>query len=184
MHLFHKIDLPPPFSAYAPDVDTVTHDLGPDTANEQVQAALKGVDQFVLKILQGLAQRNALSFVDVIVVSDHGMTSTSNDKLLYLEDLLGDSLFSQLQHWDGWPNVGLQFANTSLLQAASGRLKEAKDVPYKIANREELVELWKWEMTETVTERASDLWILPDVGWSVTTKEEMSAKGQLYTPKG
>ncbi|UZJ56826.1 hypothetical protein CBS101457_006146 [Exobasidium rhododendri] len=169
---------------YVPNVDTVTHDLGPDTTNGKVQATLQEVDRFILELLQNLEARNATSIVNVVIVSDHGMTSTSNDQLLYLEDLLGDTLHSQLQFWDGWPNVGLRFSNESLLVEASTILKKAKDVPYEVVNRKELIETWKWEMTEAVAERMANLWILPDAGWSVTTKEEMLFKEQNYTPKG
>jgi len=163
----------------------MTHDNGPDIKNKDVQATLQAVDNFILNTLKSLEDRNASSIVNVVVVSDHGMTSTSNNQLLYLDDLLGPDLYSQLQHWDGWPNVGLSFANNTLLEAASKRLKGASyDVPYSIASRAELVKLWNWEMTDTVQERVADLWILPDVGWSVTTKEEMISFSQNYIPKG
>lgn len=171
-------------SGYVPDVDTVTHDMGPDVQNKAVQATLEYVDHFFFDILKGLKEREASSLVDVIVVSDHGMTATSNNRLLYLEDLLGPSLHSQLQHWDGWPNVGLQFADESLVQAASLRLRKKENVPYRVATREELVEVWGWEMTDLVKERTAELWILPDVGWSVTTIKEMESHGQDYHPKG
>jgi hypothetical protein len=137
--------------------------------------------------LKEIEARNASSFVNLIVVSDHGMTYTSNERLIYLEDLLGESLYSQMQSWDGWPNVGLRFANATTQDHALKRLKEAAEDGkgrYTIADRDELVDLWKWEMTPAVKERVSELWILPEVGWSVTTRSEMERPQQDYRPKG
>jgi hypothetical protein len=178
------LNLPP---AYAPDVDSKTHSLGPNVTNVDIITTLRQVDGFILGILKEIEVRNASSIVNVVLVSDHGMTTTSNDRLIYLEDLLGDSLYSQMQFWDGWPNVGLQFANASLLEQASDRLKKAWQTGkgrYTIADQAELVETWQWEVTPLVKERVAELWILPDVGWSVTTRGEMERSQQDYHPKG
>lgn len=137
--------------------------------------------------MKEIEARNASTFVNIIVVSDHGMTYTSNERLIYLEDLLGESLYPQMQSWDGWPNVGLRFANATIQDQALKRLKEAEEDGkgrYTIADRDELVDLWKWEMTPAVKERVAELWILPEVGWSVTTRSEMERSQQDYRPKG
>lgn len=174
-------------AAYAPDVDSKTHALGPNVSNIDILSTLRAVDGFILGILKAVEARNASSMINIIVVSDHGMSATSNDRLVYLEDLLGETLYSQMQSWDGWPNVGLRFGNTSLQEQALSRLRrkaiEGKG-RYKVADREELIESWKWEMTPIVEERVAELWILPEVGWSVTTRGEMERSQQDYRPKG
>lgn len=174
-------------AAYAPDVDSVTHSLGPNEIITKVAKTLQSIDSFLLGVLQGIETRNASSFIDLVIVSDHGMTSTSNDRLVYLEDLLGESLYSRMKHWDGWPNVGLRYNDTADIREASTRLKEvakSNEGKFEVATRDELTARWGWDKTELVEERMADLWILPEVGWSITTKEEMTSLHQDYRPKG
>lgn len=116
------------------------------------------------------------------------MTFTSNDRLVYLEDVLGQSIYSQMQFWDGWPNVGVRFENKTGQEQAWDRLVEVAQSEgngkFTVAKRDELIDLWNWEMTETVRERVAELWILPEAGWSITTREEMKSFDYNYRPKG
>lgn len=174
--------------AYSPDVDSVTHSFGPDLSNKDITSTLRSVDDFLMQVLNEINRRNASSIVNVILVSDHGMTFTSNNRLVYLDDLLGQSIYSQIQFWDGWPNVGLRFENKTVQEQAWNRLvevtlNEGAD-KFTIAKRDELIKLWNWEMTETVAERVAEIWILPEVGWSITTREEMNNLNHDYRPRG
>lgn len=177
--------------AYAPDVDTATHNLGPDPKLKPVASALQRVDHYIRTILEGIAKRNASSIVNVIIVSDHGMTFTSNSRLLYLDDILGPKLFSQIITQDGWPNAGMRFRSQQARQAAEHKLREESrrwkargQSAFDVADRQELLQRWNWTMTDTVKNRVADLWMLPSVGWSITTQEEMTALDYDYIPRG
>ena len=45
--------------------------------------------------------RNLTDIVDVVFVSDHGMTDTSHPELLYIDDILGDEGLQAVEHEDG-----------------------------------------------------------------------------------
>jgi len=45
--------------------------------------------------------RNLTEIVDVIFVSDHGMTDTSHPELVYVDDLLGEDGWKAIEHEDG-----------------------------------------------------------------------------------
>jgi predicted AlkP superfamily pyrophosphatase or phosphodiesterase len=45
--------------------------------------------------------RNLTDIVDVVFVSDHGMTDTSHPELLYIDDILGEEGFQAVEHEDG-----------------------------------------------------------------------------------
>lgn len=45
--------------------------------------------------------RNLTDIVDVVFVSDHGMTDTSHPELLYIDDILGEDGWRAVQHEDG-----------------------------------------------------------------------------------
>ena len=58
------------------------------------------VDQFAKDIHDSLEARNLTDIVDVVFVSDHGMTDTSHPEWIYMDDILGDG-FKALEHVDG-----------------------------------------------------------------------------------
>jgi predicted AlkP superfamily pyrophosphatase or phosphodiesterase len=45
--------------------------------------------------------RNLTDIVDVVFVSDHGMTDTSHPELVYIDDILGDDGWQAVKHEDG-----------------------------------------------------------------------------------
>ncbi|ODO07647.1 hypothetical protein L198_01228 [Cryptococcus wingfieldii CBS 7118] len=105
------LDLPlshrPEFIAsYFPEIDQAGHAHGPDS--EQVEDALGSLDGMVGDLVRGLEGRNLTGVVDVVIVSDHGMTRTSNDRLVFLDDILGEGM-KDIEHKD----VGIRF-NPSL----------------------------------------------------------------------
>lgn len=46
--------------------------------------------------------RNLTDIVDVVFVSDHGMTDTGHPELLYIDDILGEEGWQAVEHEDGW----------------------------------------------------------------------------------
>ncbi|OCH90922.1 Phosphodiest-domain-containing protein [Obba rivulosa] len=92
--------------AYEPSLDQAGHRAGP--ASELVNRVLKSVDGFAKNLHDELEARNLTNIVDVVFVSDHGMTDTSRPEHVYMDDILGDG-FTQIEHEDGWPSMGLRF---------------------------------------------------------------------------
>ena len=45
--------------------------------------------------------RNLTDIVDVVFVSDHGMTDTGHPELLYIDDILGEEGWQAVEHEDG-----------------------------------------------------------------------------------
>lgn len=62
---------------------------------------LVDVDNFAKSIHTSLRERNLSNIVDVIFVSDHGMTNTSNSRLVYLDDVMGEEYVAQIEHEEG-----------------------------------------------------------------------------------
>ncbi len=69
---------------YFSRVDTKGHDHGP--RSDSVATALREVDGFIQRLLDGLAARGIADEVNLIVTSDHGMSPTSQDRTLLLDD--------------------------------------------------------------------------------------------------
>jgi predicted AlkP superfamily pyrophosphatase or phosphodiesterase len=103
---------------YFSDVDHAGHDFGPDSP--QVGAALLHVDSAVGMLLDGLA--SAPVPVNVIVVSDHGMSSITPDSVVALDDFMKPDWLSRVTGGNPmlglWPRPGFE---DSVYLALAGR---------------------------------------------------------------
>lgn len=82
------LDLPagqrPDFlTLYFEQVDHAGHGYGPDSP--QVDAALREIDAALGRFVEGLKKRGLFDSANIVVVSDHGMTATSENRLVVLD---------------------------------------------------------------------------------------------------
>ncbi|GAA5894436.1 hypothetical protein JCM6882_004821 [Rhodosporidiobolus microsporus] len=165
-------------AVYAPDVDQAGHKAGPHS--KTVEKALSGLDEFVRQIVEKVDERNLTDVVDVVVVSDHGMTETSNDRLIYLDDLLGPDNFAKIDRNEGWPNAALRplpgvdpsplLAVLRAAAAKEGSGFECYDSREGVSEGEGGV-LGRWHFGGS--ERISPIYCVPHLGWAFTTHHEM-----------
>ena len=59
------------------------------------------VDTFAKDLHLELVARNLTDIVDIIFVSEHGMTDTSHPALVYLDEILGEEGYSYIEHEEG-----------------------------------------------------------------------------------
>lgn len=71
---------------YLDTVDGTGHHFGPDSA--ELNAELRIVDATIRRLIDGLIEHDLDQQLNIVIVSDHGMTSTSPDRVIYLDDLL------------------------------------------------------------------------------------------------
>jgi predicted AlkP superfamily pyrophosphatase or phosphodiesterase len=74
------------YTLYLEQVDHVGHDYGPDSA--EVNQALGEIDATLARLVDGLKRRGQFEQTNLVIVSDHGMTATSPERLIYLDDLI------------------------------------------------------------------------------------------------
>lgn len=85
------LDLPagqrPDFlTLYFEQVDHAGHDHGPDSA--EVDAALGEIDTALGRLIAGLKQRGMYAATNIVIVSDHGMTAASKDRIVVLDKIV------------------------------------------------------------------------------------------------
>jgi predicted AlkP superfamily pyrophosphatase or phosphodiesterase len=87
---------------YFSDVDEAGHAAGPDS--QAVRDAIARADGYLGRLLSGLDRRGLTDLVNIIVVSDHGMTAVSPDRVVIVDDYisLDDVVISDIN-----PTVGL-----------------------------------------------------------------------------
>ncbi|MBA4136906.1 MAG: alkaline phosphatase family protein [Opitutus sp.] len=91
------------FTLYFDLVDTVGHTFGPRAP--ETAAAVREADDAVARLLAGLEQRGLRSRTNLVVVADHGMSETSPERVVFVEDLMN---VSQVQIESLGPNGGVR----------------------------------------------------------------------------
>lgn len=177
------VQRPQLIAAYVPVVDSDGHRYGPNST--EIHETIAAVDTMLHDLFTGLDRRNLTKIVNIVVVSDHGMATTSVDRLIQLDDLIDLGL---VEHIDGWPLYGLRPKNQNDLQSLYNTL-----LAESILNPNFEVYLRDKTMPEryhfSKNERIAPLWVVPKTGWAIVHKEdfdvkEAKSKGETYHPKG
>ncbi len=89
--VFDWVDLPISkrpslISLYIPDIDHSGHGAGPDS--KLVNDTLVDVDYHIGLLLDGIEERHIKEETSIIVVSDHGMATTSAERVVFLDDFV------------------------------------------------------------------------------------------------
>jgi predicted AlkP superfamily pyrophosphatase or phosphodiesterase len=177
-------DLRPQFIAtYVPNVDADGHLYGPNST--EIRATIADVDSMLTMLVEGLLARNLTEIVNMVIVSDHGMATTSTSRLVQLDDLIDMSL---VDHIDGWPLRGLRLKNPGrdvpILYKELSQ-EAAKSGSFDVYTLETMPERYHF----TKNDRIAPLWIVPKTGWAVVEKSNFDvadalATGKEYAPKG
>lgn len=172
---------------YVPTIDLFGHKYG--IAGKELEEALTYVDDFVDLLQHELKNRNLQDIANVIIVSDHGMAPTDNERLLYLDDILD---LNKIEHIDGWPLFGLRpyekYSVDEIMKELKVNLETEKHKDHFTIYKVEDLPL-EWNFGGSLDEhkfnyRLAPLWIVPQVGYSVTTHKQMKDNGYEYKPKG
>jgi len=148
---------------YFSDVDTAGHRWGPEA--EQTRAAALKVDGEIGLLLAGVAAAGLADRVNYVVVSDHGMSALSRDRMIVVDDYI-DLKTADVIDWS--PVLGLSPKNgdvAKMYAALKGKhpnlhVYQRHELPaeYRLANHPRL---------EAIIGIADD-------GWHITSKTEMA----------
>ncbi|KAI6009012.1 alkaline-phosphatase-like protein [Pisolithus microcarpus] len=180
--------------AYEPSLDQAGHAHGP--MSKEVNETLRSVDKFAHSLHHEVLARNLSDIADVIFVSDHGMADTRVTEWILVDDesMLGsygdeEPTWDVVTHADGWPNMGLRFrAGTDQRAVLSKLMRAAKDPRYigkfdvfvtatytgksGLGSDDENVAIPMPERYHfSASERIAPVWIVPRLGYALTTKE-------------
>jgi predicted AlkP superfamily pyrophosphatase or phosphodiesterase len=170
-------------AAYVPNVDAMGHLAGPNST--EIRATIADVDSMLMLLTEGLFARNLTEVVNMVVVSDHGMATTSTSRLIQLDDIVDLSL---VDHIDGWPLRGLRLKNPErdLPIMYEQLLAESKKSDgFDVYTLETMPERYHF----TNNDRIAPLWIVPKTGWGVVEKSdfdvvEAQTIGKVFHPMG
>ncbi|KAJ5528370.1 pyrophosphatase/phosphodiesterase [Penicillium frequentans] len=170
-------------AAYVPDVDRDGHNYGPN--GTEIETTISRADEFVGGIVAGLKSRNLTDVVNIMVVSDHGMATTSNERLVQLDDIIDLGL---VDHLDGWPSRGIRPKRPEDLATLQAQLEKASPDyahAFEFYTRETMPERYHFKNND----RIAPLWVIPKTGWAIVERPEFDAAealktGEVYHPRG
>lgn len=144
---------------YFSDVDTAGHAHGPDS--DEVKQAAARLDRMLGELINGAGRLNLTDRLNVVVVSDHGMSQLSNRRIIYLEDYV-DLSTVDITEWS--PVLGL-VPRSGSVDAVYATLK----------GRHRSLAIYKREETPAHlhyrdNQRIPPIIGLAEDGWTVTTR--------------
>jgi predicted AlkP superfamily pyrophosphatase or phosphodiesterase len=161
--LLKQLDQPaatrPGFCAlYFDVVDRMGHKFGPDAP--ETGTAVREVDNALARLLDGLVKRGLRETTNFVIVSDHGMTPISPQRVIFLEDLMP---LSTVQVESYGPNGGVRpKTGTPAELVASIR---AKHIPHlQVYLREKVPAHYR------DNPRIPPVVLIADEGWNIETK--------------
>ncbi len=169
--------------SYVPNVDTDGHLYGPNST--EIRATIADVDSMLTMLVEGLLQRNLTEIVNLVIVSDHGMATTSTKRLIQLDDLIDMSL---VDHIDGWPLRGLRLKDPDRdVPILYKQLLEhsAKSNAFDVYTRETMPMRYHFSNND----RIAPLWVVPKTGWGIVERPDFDVAaaleaGETFQPKG
>lgn len=184
---------------YVPLIDSVGHQTG--IAGPKMAGALNEVDSFIGKVIDGLAHRNLTDIVNLVVLSDHGMAPTSNNRVVFLDKIVTN--FKEIKSIRGWPLAGIRFDNQKQVNEAYASLKYYEDQDrenlqqrFKVYKVDEMLARWHFGIAKSSAynenpppvgefdHRLPSLYIVPEPGYSLVTNEEWDAMDHTLQLKG
>ncbi len=157
-------------STYFSDVDDAGHAYGPNAP--QTDSAIARVDSLVGALADGISTLGLKGSVDLVVVSDHGMTALAADRVIYLDDYVD---LSRMTVVDLSP-VGALVPAASYAAEAYRQLKGAH--PHlQVYRKGELPARLHYNANARIT----PLVTIADEGWTLTTR---AAAARLGPPRG
>ncbi|KAG1894240.1 nucleotide pyrophosphatase [Suillus fuscotomentosus] len=149
---------------YEPSLDHAGHTTGP--MSKAVNMSLAAVDLFARNLTQALGERNLTHIVDIIFVSDHGMTDMSHPTWIYVDEIVGELDGLLTLHYSGWPSMGLRFAPGTNATEALEHLNTFNYGKMSACTVEPVPERYHFSHNY----RIAPVWIVPRIGYALTDR--------------
>jgi predicted AlkP superfamily pyrophosphatase or phosphodiesterase len=172
--ILHWLDLPkaqrPVFiTGYLNDANYWGHRLGPEAS--AMDTIIQGLDADIGRLISGLTERELLGKVNIIITADHGMTSISRDRMIFLDDYISLSDISVVN----WSPVTAIVPNPGMEDSIYNALKGANP-HFSIYRKSETPDHWHYRNHSRITPLIG----IADEGWSVSTRSYFDTHPEAY----
>ncbi|HRP02241.1 MAG TPA: ectonucleotide pyrophosphatase/phosphodiesterase [Candidatus Kapabacteria bacterium] len=162
------IDKRPQFiSLYFDAADTYGHSFG--TESKELNTAIHILDSVLNYLFIGLKQRGLYDKLNIIIVSDHGMTNLSKSKLINLETIIPEEYADIVNH------TAYCFVQPKEnYEQKVKELLEKHKLHYQFYDRDSIPERYNFRNNK----RISKIFIMADCGWALTYNQKWDNKYQ------
>lgn len=147
---------------YFHDTDDKGHLFGPLSA--ETNMAVQSLDSVILNLRSEIADINMQNNVDIILVSDHGMRSISEDRVINIENFI--DVKKNIVIGSG-PLMNIHFGKDQDGGSIYKKLKE-NEKHYSVYKREEIPQKWHYRKSN----RIGDVIIVAEPGWQLITNRQ------------
>jgi predicted AlkP superfamily pyrophosphatase or phosphodiesterase len=172
-----EAERPSTVTFYMSEVDSAGHKFGPDSS--ELTAAVKVVDQRLGALVDRLGAEHLP--INLVVVSDHGMTPVSPDRILVLDDFV-DASAVQVDFQSS--TMGLRPLKGTAAELARSlqvmphaRVYLSREPSDGHAPPESEMLPARFHMSGNP--RIPDVWVVPDEGWRVLTRASATSASTL-----
>jgi predicted AlkP superfamily pyrophosphatase or phosphodiesterase len=165
-----RLERPAMVTFYLEETNSAGHRFGPDSA--ELAAAVKLLDSRIATLLARLRAANLEP--NLVITSDHGMTATSVDRVVLLDDQL-DLKSVQID------SEGSALALRPLQGDAVTLVKKLANVPHARAYLADDLPA-RFRLRDNA--RIAPVWVLPDEGWHISTRANFERLKTRYPERG
>ncbi|MBK7105788.1 MAG: alkaline phosphatase family protein [Ignavibacteriae bacterium] len=167
---FPQNERPHFITLYFHDTDSYGHDFGPNSI--EVNQSIRRLDSLIGYLNSELNQLEIKDSVNIILVSDHGMTEVGKDKIINIEEMLKDykSKF--------YNNETFAFIEPSQneINEVYQLLKESEN-HYKVYFKDEVPEHFHFSKHPFI----SSIIIIADLGWTLVDNKSLKKFSNSYS---
>lgn len=169
------LDLPdslrPKFiTLYFDATDTYGHKYGPDSPENARAIAL--CDSMLGKLVNGLTEKQLISKTNIVIVSDHGMTNISKDRVINIEEMLKDF---KIEINNTGPVLTINADHSKLNQIFS--ILKQNENHFKVYMKENMPEHFHFSKHPFIY----PIILVADMGWTLTGDKRLNKWMDNYT---
>lgn len=142
-------------------VDTYGHKFAP--LSDSTNKAVRFVDSVLGYLLTGLNKLKLIDSVNLIVISDHGMTEVSSDRIINIEKIISNEKVKIIGRGP-WMHL---FVNEKEIDVVYKKLSENQK-NFSVFKRDKIPDYFNFKNNPLI----GDLFILADLGWSLITNKD------------
>lgn len=156
-------DRPHFITGYFHETDAAGHNYGPNSA--RTDTAIKVLDNIVGLLFRKLDEIKMKDSVNVIILSDHGMTEVSKDRMIFADKILAGI---ECRFQDDGPLMQITPGDGEIDKAFN--LLKANENHYKVYLKKDLPEFYHYNEHPFI----GPIILVADLGWSLVTTNRSS----------
>jgi len=150
---------------YFSKVDTYGHRFGPES--DSTASAVKEVDGYIGYLTKELKSRGLKEDLNIIIVSDHGMATVSQEKVILLDNIIP---LNDVEIVDLAPVTAIRTSEKNKMTIYE--MLKASEEHFSVYIKTEIPDHWHYKNHK----RVQDITVVAEPGYTITTSDRLDAE--------